>query len=90
VLDDLPLNETFVLTMSMISLHDAQAKLPILVHGLAPGDEIVITEGDRPVAKIVPAGAAPMPRQLGTLRGTVLYMSPDFDAPLEEFKEYLT
>jgi hypothetical protein len=29
------------------------------------------------------------PRQPGTLKGTVLYMAPDFDAPLEDFKEYM-
>jgi len=28
------------------------------------------------------------PRRLGTMKGSVLYMAPDFDAPLEEFKEY--
>jgi hypothetical protein len=29
------------------------------------------------------------PRRCGTLRGTVLYMAPDFDAPLDDFKEYM-
>jgi hypothetical protein len=29
------------------------------------------------------------PRQSGTMKGTVLYMAPDFDAPLEDFKEYI-
>jgi hypothetical protein len=28
-------------------------------------------------------------RKLGTLKGTVLYMAPDFDAPLDDFKEYM-
>jgi hypothetical protein len=28
-------------------------------------------------------------RQAGTLKGTVKYMAPDFDAPLDEFKEYM-
>jgi hypothetical protein len=42
------------------------------------------------VARLV-ASAPPQrkPRQLGTLRGTVLYMAPDFDAPLDDFKEYM-
>jgi hypothetical protein len=29
------------------------------------------------------------PRRPGTLRGTVKYMAPDFDAPLDDFKEYM-
>lgn len=74
--------------MTTVSLAEAQAKLPDLIHGLMPGDEVVITEEQRAVARIVPAAAAG-DRQLGTLKGTVLYMAPDFDAPLEDFKDYM-
>jgi hypothetical protein len=28
-------------------------------------------------------------RRLGTMQGTVTYMSPDFDAPLDEFEDYM-
>ncbi|HEY2911377.1 MAG TPA: hypothetical protein VGI99_14095 [Gemmataceae bacterium] len=28
-------------------------------------------------------------RRLGTQRGSVLYMAEDFNAPLEDFKEYM-
>jgi hypothetical protein len=28
-------------------------------------------------------------RRAGTLKGTVEYMAPDFDAPLDDFKEYM-
>ncbi len=77
--------------MSSISIDEARAKLSELIHGLHPGDEIVITEGEQPVARILPAipGEARKKRQLGTLRGTVTYIAPDFDAPLEDFKEYM-
>ena len=49
-----------------------------------------LIEDDRPVAKLV--AAAPLSRpipKLGTQRGSVLYMAPDFDAPLDDFKEYM-
>lgn len=76
--------------MSTVTLQEAQATLADLIHRLSPGDEVVITENDRPVARLV---ASPPPaqnlRQLGTMKGTVLYMAPDFDAPLEDFKEYM-
>ncbi len=77
--------------MTNIPIQEAQAKLPELVHALTPGDEVVIIENDQPVARILPVVVAPQrpPRRLGTLRGTVLYMAPDFDAPLEDFKEYM-
>ena len=28
-------------------------------------------------------------RRAGTLKGTVKYMAPDFDAPLDDFREYM-
>jgi antitoxin (DNA-binding transcriptional repressor) of toxin-antitoxin stability system len=59
-----------------------------LIHCLTPGDEIVITENNQPVARRVPATVQPR-RQLGTMKGTVTYMAPDFEAPLKEFKEYM-
>ena len=53
----------------------------------------MITDGDRPVARLTPAPPpAPEPprepRKLGTMRGTVLSME-HFDDPLEEFAEYM-
>jgi antitoxin (DNA-binding transcriptional repressor) of toxin-antitoxin stability system len=76
--------------MSAVTLEEAQARLPELIDHLAPGEELVITRGDQPVAKLV-GQARPdrPPRRPGTLRGSVLYMAPDFDAPLEDFKEYM-
>jgi len=77
--------------MANVFIQEAQANLPDLVHGLAEGGEVVITENDQPVARIIPAAEQRQrpPRRPGTLRGTVLYMAPDFDAPLEDFKEYM-
>jgi prevent-host-death family protein len=77
--------------MSSVSIDEAQAKLSELIHELRPGDEILITEGKEPVARLLPAAPQGLPkrRQLGTLRGTVIYIAPDFDAPLEDFKEYM-
>jgi antitoxin (DNA-binding transcriptional repressor) of toxin-antitoxin stability system len=74
--------------MTAIPLDQAQARLPELVHGLAPGDHVVITENNLPVAQLVNAATPLKQRKLGSMRGTVTYMAPDFDAPLEEFREY--
>ena len=76
--------------MPTVTIEEAQNSLSDLIHSLPPGEEVVITENDRPVARLVSA-AAPQrtPRQPGTLKGTVLSMAPDFDAPLEDFREYM-
>ncbi|HJT79298.1 MAG TPA: DUF2281 domain-containing protein [Gemmataceae bacterium] len=73
-----------------VLIEEAQAYLPDLLKLLAPGEEILITRGDQVIAKLVGVAEKPQtPRQLGTMKGTVLYMAPDFDAPLEDFKEYM-
>ena len=43
--------------MTIVSLSEAQSSLVELVHRLVPGDEIVITENDRPVARLVASDA---------------------------------
>ncbi|MBL9089851.1 MAG: DUF2281 domain-containing protein [Planctomycetaceae bacterium] len=75
--------------MTTISLVDAQAKLPELLRNLAPGEQLVITEGDRPLATVSAIANKKEPRKLGALKGSVLYMAPDFDEPLEDFKDYM-
>jgi len=77
--------------MTTVSIQEAQVRLSELIHRLAPGEEVVITENQQPVARLVSAAIPPQrqPRRPGTLRGTVLYMAPDFDAPLDDFKVYM-
>ena len=76
--------------MTNLTLREAQERLPELIHGMFPGEEFIFTEYDRPVARLLGpvAKAIQKPRRLGTLQGTVLAMSDDFDAPLEDFREY--
>jgi len=77
--------------MTTISLEEAQASLPELIGKLSPGEELLITKNQQPVARLIgpPEPQPKQARQLGTLKGTVLYMAPDFDAPLEDFREYM-
>lgn len=75
-----------------ITVDEAQARLKELIHQLVPGEEVVITENQQPVAKLVgeqasrPLGRRPGP---GLCKGMISYIAPDFDAPLEDMKEYM-
>jgi antitoxin (DNA-binding transcriptional repressor) of toxin-antitoxin stability system len=72
-----------------ISVEEAQAKLKELIGKLAPGEEVVITENQQPVARLVGGRAARLPRPApGLGKGSILHMAPDFDEPIEEIKEY--
>lgn len=75
--------------MTIVSLQEAQAKLPELIRALEPGEELVITENEAPIARLVASPLVRPAHRLGSLRGTVVSMAPDFDAPLDDFKEYV-
>lgn len=72
-----------------VTIEDAQLRLAKLIEGLHPGEEIVITRDQKPIARLIAETPQPGLRRLGTLKGTVRGMAPDFDAPLEDFKEYM-
>ena len=76
--------------MATVSIQEAQSSLAELIHKLQPGEQLIITENDAPVACLSAAGAGrKQPRRPGSLRGTVLHVAADFDAPLDDFKEYM-
>ncbi len=76
--------------MQTMPLDQAEGHLAEILERLAPGEEIVFTRDDKPVATIRATSAAPReaPR-FGTLKGSILYIAPDFDAIPEGFEEYL-
>jgi len=75
--------------MTMLSLAEAQARLPELIRGLAPGEEVVITDNSRPVARVV-AEPAPtrQPRKAGSAKGILTIVCED-DEHLRDFAEYM-
>ncbi|OWK34758.1 type II toxin-antitoxin system Phd/YefM family antitoxin [Fimbriiglobus ruber] len=75
--------------MSTLNLDDAQAHLREIVAGLQPGEEVVLTDNGQPLAKIVKTLRTSWPCKAGSAAGKILYMAPDFNAPLDEFKEYM-
>jgi len=77
---------------SFISVEEAQAKLKDLIHQMAPGAVVVITENEQPVAKLVSEQRKPQAMQRpgpGLGKGMITFIADDFDAPLEDMKEYM-
>ena len=71
--------------MSEISLSEAQSKLPELIAGLKPGEELDITQDNRTVAKLV---GQKKQRQLGLGKGKLTIVQED-DDHLKDFAEYM-
>ena len=74
--------------MTTVTIEQAQAALPEIIQRLQPGEEITITEHGRPLAQVKKAERTSWPCKAGSAAGKV-WMAPDFDAPLEDFKEYM-
>ena len=74
------------MTMStQYKLAEAKAHFSEVVRKAMSGESIVVTKDNRPVVKIV--AIKPLKRASGTGKG--IRMMPDFDAPLEDFGEYM-
>lgn len=72
-----------------VTIEEAQAHLAELVSKLAPGQEIVITENNQPVATLT--GQYPrahQPRQPGSAKGQLIIVADD-EEHLEDFKDYM-
>jgi hypothetical protein len=67
----------------------AVGSLHQLVEGMVPGEELVLTVQGEPKAIVTKPGRTTRPCQPGTAKDTKHWMAPDFDAPLEDFAEYM-
>lgn len=75
--------------MSTVTLDNAAAQLRTLIAGLQPGEEMVIADQGQPIAKLVRGERTSWPCQAGSAKNSILWIAPDFDAPPEEFREYM-
>jgi antitoxin (DNA-binding transcriptional repressor) of toxin-antitoxin stability system len=75
--------------MTTVNLNEASSQLPELIMGLHPGEQLVIVEAGNPLATLTRSGAKEWPCTAGSAKDTPHWMAPDFDAPLEEFREYM-
>jgi antitoxin (DNA-binding transcriptional repressor) of toxin-antitoxin stability system len=73
------------LTVTTATIEEVQASLPSLISNLKPGEEVVILEHDRPVARLI---GEPRQRKLGGGIGKLVLVEDD-DSHLDDFKEYM-
>ena len=77
------------MSMATVSIEEAQARLRELISQLSSGDEVVIRDGDRLVARLVPGVASPRACSPGSAKESQHWMAADFDAPLDDFQDYM-
>ncbi len=72
-----------------VSVEEAQGNLKELIHQLAPGDELIITENEKQIATLVSKSSAERKVRLpGLGKGAITIISDD-DDHLSDFAEYM-
>ncbi len=71
--------------MKRYTVHHAKSQLSRLIQLALQGEDVVITNRDKPVVRLMPVLSAE--KKLGFI-GEGVWVSPDFDAPLDDFKTY--
>jgi prevent-host-death family protein len=74
--------------MHQINIHEAKTHLSKLIQEAVNGEEVIIAKSNKPMVKLVPLHQEKKQRKLGLAKGKIT-MSNDFDAPLDDFSEYM-
>jgi len=74
--------------MLTISIDQVQSLLMQALTDLPPGHEISIVCDGKPMAFVKKLQDSVSSRKAGSAKGKIR-MAPDFDAPLDDFKEYM-
>lgn len=74
--------------MTQVNIHEAKTHLSKLIRKAINGEEVIIARGNKPLVKLVRLKSSKSQRKVGSARN-LISMSKDFDAPLDDFKEYI-
>ena len=72
---------------SVVTIHEAKTHLSRLIQKASSGEEVIISRGSKPVARLVAFGEVKGKRQPGSMKGKLVVGSEFFEAlPDEEIK----
>lgn len=74
--------------MTQITLAEAALQLTDLIEAALGGEEIIIIKDNQQAVKLTPVLPVKRRRQPGSAKGLIT-IADDFDAPLEDFEEYM-
>jgi antitoxin (DNA-binding transcriptional repressor) of toxin-antitoxin stability system len=77
------------LLVQTIAIQQAKEHLCEIIDKLSPGEEVIVTRDNQPVATIRATPTSGESPRFGTLRGSILHVAADFDAIPEGFEDYL-
>jgi len=75
--------------MIHVNIHEAKTQLSRLIKAVCAGEEVIISNRNHPVARLVPIEQPQVHRPLGWGGGEGMWMDDDFDEPLGDFDGYM-
>jgi prevent-host-death family protein len=75
--------------VARVTVQQAESHLASLIDEARRGEDVVITHNGEPAARLAPIAAADRRTRRGTARGLILPLADDFDAPLDDLREYM-
>ncbi len=75
--------------MTQATIHQAKTHLSKLIRKALDGEEVIIANRDKPLVRLEAVHPKKTKCKLGSGKGLVTYIAPDFDDSLEEFAEYM-
>lgn len=76
--------------MQQITIEEATAHIASVLADVLQGEEIVITDHEKPVAKVIPFELhTKKKRVFGGGKEMISFISDNFDEPLDDFKDYM-
>lgn len=73
--------------MQKVGIREAESRLRNLIEDAIQGDEILIVKSSSQAVKLVPVEPPVRQPKFGSARG-LIELAEDFDAPLEDLREY--
>jgi antitoxin (DNA-binding transcriptional repressor) of toxin-antitoxin stability system len=73
-----------------VKIHEAKTNLSRLIREALDGKTVIIARGNHPLVRLEVLPEAKSQRKIGQAADLVLHLADDFDAPLEDFQEYMT
>jgi prevent-host-death family protein len=70
-----------------VNYDDLKTQIADLIEAAMRGDKVIITKNGRQIIQLVPLKAVRKPK-FGSAKGKIKF-TPDFDAPLADFSEYM-
>ena len=74
--------------MYQVKLEEAKSSLLTLIKAAIKGEKVLILTDDQQIVQIVPVAPPKRQPQFGSAKGLIA-IADDFDAPLQDFAEYM-